>query len=170
MGLLILKRCINKLCLVALCVGNSPVTGEFPSQRPVARNFDVVLFYLILNQRLSKQSRRWWFETPMYPLWRHCNDLSKMRSRGLKSSLLGDRVLLILHILCHDRCWFDNARSPAISNHGVTLVSWEIAGCGTKGVHANNWEYSSKRVYLKYWNRKQNVDSLAYNYPSGVYE
>ena len=27
--------------LVALCVGNSPVTGEFPSQRPVTRNFDI---------------------------------------------------------------------------------------------------------------------------------
>ena len=27
--------------LLALCVGNSPVTGEFPSWRPVARSFDV---------------------------------------------------------------------------------------------------------------------------------
>ena len=25
--------------LLALCVGNSPVTGEFPAQRPVARNW-----------------------------------------------------------------------------------------------------------------------------------
>ena len=27
--------------LLALCAGNSPVTGEFPSQRPVAQSFDV---------------------------------------------------------------------------------------------------------------------------------
>ena len=27
--------------LLALCEGNSPVTGEFPSQRPVTRSFDV---------------------------------------------------------------------------------------------------------------------------------
>ena len=27
--------------LLALCVGNLPVTGEFPSQRPVMRSFDV---------------------------------------------------------------------------------------------------------------------------------
>ena len=27
--------------LLALCAGNSPVPGEFPSQRPVARSFDV---------------------------------------------------------------------------------------------------------------------------------
>ena len=26
--------------LLALCEGNSPVTGEFPSQRPVTRSFD----------------------------------------------------------------------------------------------------------------------------------
>ena len=27
--------------LLALCAGNSPVTGEFPAQRPVMRSFDV---------------------------------------------------------------------------------------------------------------------------------
>ena len=41
--------------LLALCAGNSPVTGEFPSQRPVTRSFDV-FFDLRLNKR-SKQSR-----------------------------------------------------------------------------------------------------------------
>ena len=39
-----------------------PVTGEFPSQRPVMWSFDV-FFDLGLNKWLSKQSRRWWFET-----------------------------------------------------------------------------------------------------------
>ena len=38
--------------LLAICVGNSPVTGEFPSQRPVTRSFDV-FFHLRLNERLS---------------------------------------------------------------------------------------------------------------------
>ena len=52
--------------------GNSPVTGEFPSQRPVTWSFDV-FFALRLNKRLSKQFRRRWFETPSRPLWRHCN-------------------------------------------------------------------------------------------------
>ena len=28
--------------LLALCAGNSPVTSEFPSQRPVTRSFDVL--------------------------------------------------------------------------------------------------------------------------------
>ena len=58
--------------LLALCAGNSPVTGEFPSHKPVTRSFDV-FFDLRLNKRLSKQSMRRWFETPLCPLWRHCN-------------------------------------------------------------------------------------------------
>ena len=42
--------------LLAICVGNSPVTGEVPAQRPVTRSFDV-FFDLRLNKQLSKQ---WW--------------------------------------------------------------------------------------------------------------
>ena len=53
---------------------NSPVTGEFPAQRPVTRSFDV-LFDLRLNKRLNKQSRGWWFEMPSHLLRRHCNEL-----------------------------------------------------------------------------------------------
>ena len=59
--------------LLAICAGNSPVTGEFPTQRPVTESF-VFFFDLCLNKRLSKQWRGWWFETPLRPLWRHCND------------------------------------------------------------------------------------------------
>ena len=58
--------------LLAICAGNSPVTGEFPAQRPVTRSFDV-FFDLRLNKRLNKQSWGWWFEMPSRPLWRHCN-------------------------------------------------------------------------------------------------
>ena len=56
--------------LLAICAGNSPVPGEFPTQRPVMRSFDV-FFDLRLNKRLSKQSWGWWLETLSRPLWRH---------------------------------------------------------------------------------------------------
>ena len=59
--------------LLAVCAGNSPVTGEFPAQKPVTRSFDI-LFGLRLNKRLSQQSWGWWFETPSRPLWRHGNE------------------------------------------------------------------------------------------------
>ena len=58
--------------LLAICAGTSPVTGEFPAQRPVKRNFDV-FFDLRLNKRLSKQSWGWWSQTPSRPWWRHSN-------------------------------------------------------------------------------------------------
>ena len=60
------------MALLAICSGNSPVTGEFPEQRPVTRSFGV-FFDLRLNERLSKQSWGWWFETPSHPFWRHSN-------------------------------------------------------------------------------------------------
>ena len=53
--------------LLAICAGNSPVPGEFPTQKPVTRSFDV-FFDLCPNERLRKQSRGWWFETLSWPL------------------------------------------------------------------------------------------------------
>ena len=58
--------------LLALCAGNSLVTSEFPSQRPVVQTFGI-FFDLHLNKRLNKQSSGWWFEMPSRSLWRHCN-------------------------------------------------------------------------------------------------
>ena len=67
-----LKRCSNALtskivqlnpwwrhqietfsALLAICTRNSPVTGEFPTQRPMTRSFDV-FFDLHPNKRLNK--------------------------------------------------------------------------------------------------------------------
>ena len=58
--------------LLAICAGNSPVTGEFPAQTPVTRSFGV-FFDLRLNKRLSKQSWGWCVEMLSPPLWRHSN-------------------------------------------------------------------------------------------------
>ena len=59
--------------LLEVCAGNLPVTGEFPPQRPVTRSFDVFYDLRLKNNRLSKQSWGWWFETLSHPLWRHCD-------------------------------------------------------------------------------------------------
>ena len=58
--------------LLAICAGNSPVSGEFPAQRPVTRSFDI-FFDQRPNKRLSKQAWGWWFETHSPPLCRHSN-------------------------------------------------------------------------------------------------
>ena len=63
--------------LLAICVGNSPIPGQFPAQRPVTRSFGV-FFDLRLNKRLGKQSWGRWFKKLSRPLWRHCNDTARI--------------------------------------------------------------------------------------------
>ena len=53
--------------LLALCVGNSPVTGEFPSWKPVTWSFDA-FFDMRLNKQLSNQSICQWFQMQLYSL------------------------------------------------------------------------------------------------------
>ena len=77
---------------LVICAGNSPVTGEFPAQKPVTRSFDV-FFDLHLNKQLSKKSWGWWFETQSHPLSRHCN---------------------VLFMLCSCFVWLDCARFVSI--------------------------------------------------------
>ena len=74
-------------CNVAFCVGNSPVTRDFPSQRPMTRSFDI-FFNLRLNKRLSEQLWGWWFETPSRSSWRHYNDGQRcnLKSRMIQCS------------------------------------------------------------------------------------
>ena len=67
--------------LLAICAGNSPVTGEFPAQRPVTRSFDVFCD-VRLNKRLSKQWCGWCFETPSRPLWRHSDVVIRNRYKS----------------------------------------------------------------------------------------
>ena len=95
--------------------GNSPVIGEFSSQRPVTRSFYVFLD-LRLNKRLSKQSWDWWFETPSGLLWRHCNEKNCQKKsshpmRGIRPSV-GQSETALLEILksywahCHTKVRF----------------------------------------------------------------
>ena len=86
--------------LLAICAGNSPVPGEFPTQRPVTRSFDVY-FDLRPNKRLSKQSWGWWFETQSRPLWRHRNDDELIQISATHLKTRNVRVLF-LQMSCSD--------------------------------------------------------------------
>ena len=46
--------------LLAICTGNSPVTGEFPAQRPVTQSFDVIFAWINswVNNREAGDLRR----------------------------------------------------------------------------------------------------------------
>ena len=109
--------------LLALFVGNSPVTGEFPAQRPVTWSFDV-FFDPRLNKRLSKQSWGWWFETPSRSLWRRCNDAAVWHNR------LFSRQLNHKEFKFHPKCEYILARkcvfkiSPWESSSGPKSRQW----------------------------------------------
>ena len=62
----------NIFCITGPLCGEFTSPGEFPTQKPVTRSFDV-FFDLRLNKRLSKQPWGWWFEMPSWSLWRQCN-------------------------------------------------------------------------------------------------
>ena len=76
--------------LLAICAGNSPVPGEFSTQSPVTRSFNV-FFDLRLNKRLSKNWWGWWFETLSRPLWRQRN--------VVKTRRLHDGLIFIMKII-----------------------------------------------------------------------
>ena len=72
-----------------ICHVTAPLcVGEFSSQRPVTRSFDV-FFHLCLNKRLSKQSWRGWFETPSRSWWCHCNGCQYTLSTHVVRPCLG---------------------------------------------------------------------------------
>ena len=62
----------NIFCITGPLCGEFTGPGEFPTQRPVTRSFDV-FFDLRLNKRLSKQPWGWRFQTTSWSLRRQCN-------------------------------------------------------------------------------------------------
>ena len=115
--------------------GNPPVTSGFPSQKSLTRNFDV-FFDLRLNKRLSKESRRLWFETPSCSLWRHCNDHENYRFavtkppeemllQHLKGYIVDD---IVLHFIVTD-----NHISLTIRFHMILL--WQLVAIDVSNRH-----------------------------------
>ena len=102
--------------LLAICAGNSPVPGEFPAQRPVTRSFDV-FFDLRLNKRLSKQPWVWWFDTPSWSLWRHCNGYNHWNGNWRVGDHRQVATIMLMHPLRNVMaCW-------VTSNGTVCLIT-----------------------------------------------
>ena len=92
--------------LLALCVGNSPVTGEITSQRPVTRSFGV-FFDLRLNKWSSKQSWGWTFQMLLRSLWLHCNALHRRVELGLTKGQYY-RALMFSLLATPTSCWINS--------------------------------------------------------------
>ena len=102
--------------------GIPPVTSGFPSQRPVTGSFGV--FFLPLNKRLSKHSKRRWFELPSCLLWRHCNAKSLIAGEKLKIKFLiflFNTMMIGTLMISHGSC-LCTSRVNFIS-HSIKLIS-----------------------------------------------
>ena len=69
--------------LLAICAGNSPVTGEFLAQRPVTRSFDI-FFDLRLNNG-------WINNGEAGDLRRHCTNYDVIVMSGLNADALSPK-------------------------------------------------------------------------------
>ena len=121
--------------LLAICARNSPVTGKFPTKRPMTRSFDV-FFDLRLNKRLNKQLLGWWFEPPSRPLWRHSNANTSSKTdtvrvtSGSQIWLREATVVLVLKNVC-----LSVGTTAPFYKHGLILISaWK-----TKHAHNEVW-------------------------------
>ena len=135
---------------LALCAGNSPVPGEFPSQRPVTRSVDV-FFDLCLNKRPSKQSWGWWSETPPHPLRRHSN-VEKIHTLFIA---VHNSYTESIHMNYYSPYTQHSTRirfcSPLCHSHGLNnwtmirfLLYWNRIHILQKDKVTHKWSFSSK--------------------------
>ena len=125
--------------------------GEFPAQRPATRSFDV-FFDLHPNKRLSKQWWSWWFETPSFLSWRHCNGPNSYSVRAQFCLTHWDRVTYI----CVSNLIIigsDNGLSPGRRQ----AIIWTNTGLVFIGPLRNKFQsilieihtFSFKKIHLK---------------------
>ena len=112
--------------LLAICAGNSPVPGEFPTQRPVTRSFDVY-FDLRPDKRLSKQSWGWWFETLSHSLWRHRNDTHGVNAKFLALGISKKQHRLNTCISPVEEIVHSSLGAMLVESVDVSRIHWIIA-------------------------------------------
>ena len=128
--------------LLAICVGKSPIPGEFPTQRPVTRSFNV-FFDLRPNKRLSKQLWSWWFETPSCPLLRHCNVMPLLHLCAKRMVPLSDikRNTLTFSSFINTKC-----RWNLLSWKTIFRLSWKVCYVVGDDLSANRARASTAKV------------------------
>ena len=114
--------------LLALFAWNSPVTGEFPSQRPVVLSFGV-FFDLRLSKRVSKHSWHRWFETSLLSLWRHCNEKCTTRftlGQNLSPNRSYKYIVYLWYVLSEIVFWY-RLDTTALRNN-ILKVDGAVSG------------------------------------------
>ena len=131
--------------LLALYEGNPPVTGGFPSQRPVTWRIDI-LFDAPLNKQLRKQSRCRWFETLLWSFWRHCNEYTSFNWFDYTSILEISTVCILFTVTV--RVWGKGTKVNSTRKYSVSSdvrlhwIRWRSQKCG-HSIYCRNWWLSS---------------------------
>ena len=133
---------------VALCVGNSPVTGEFPSQRPVTWSFNVLLDPY-LKKQFGKHLWHWWFVMPSLSLWHHCNYLHRIWNHN--SSISSGPI---------DHNWSEDITVTSHEHHGVS--KW-IYPTSCWGLHRRQHQ----SLALHYWTIVRGIDDWWFTITKG---
>ena len=161
--------------LLALCAGNSLVTSEFPSQRPVTRSFKV-FFHLRLNKLWSKQFRHQWFEMPSHSLWCHCNDLCDFTSQWVINHLHPDYFFYPFVFKCSAlKCWRFSSYSVRKSVTHLSYIVNTMAADDTVIYRARSSASISPKIFWpqyqirqKDFSRVLNVMSQAVHSPGQI--
>ena len=142
----------NISALLAICAGNSPVTGEFPAQRPVTRSFDV-FFYLDLNKRLNKQCE--------------AGDLTRHRAHYDVTVMVQENSYVANYSTCsrdntpntwsqHD-CRYQQYEVDRSQNFTVNITRW----CGENTTtYINVGLHPSQYGYLNPYNMAQSIQNI----------
>ena len=94
--------------------------GEFTGHRwiPHTKASDAELWCFLSTRQLSKQWRRWWYETLLRSSWRHCNErrlFDAMRSDDVSVKLVASGLVPNLSYHLFGR----NVLTPVIESCGV---------------------------------------------------
>ena len=135
--------------LLALCKGNSPVTGEFPTRKPVTRSFDVSFDLRVehgwLNNRGAGDLRLYRAHYDVTIMWRNLNNgechFAEMNGKFLPVPYIFQVIWIPLEYLY----WLQNFER-------VTVICMNI---GYKLSSFSNAHQSSMANSMVFWNYKQ---------------
>ena len=143
--------------LLVLCKENSPVTGESPSQRPVARSFDV-FFDLRLNKRpgknrnasdLRRHSAHYDVTVMTYPLTSMLSTRTVTRTRGvIYETLIYSRTCISPNGIWHFQYHFVNKNNHTLYWKFTEICFW------WSNWHENWFRYGwapNRRHFLNQW-------------------
>ena len=124
-----------------------PLCGEFTGHRwiPLTKASDAELwsfFDLRLNKQFNKQSIRWWFGTPLRPVWRHCNGkYRKSHSVKIRRSYDCFVSTIVIHILVRRHLYIKSNFKLFASLLNTSIICFQI----------QFWAATRRTLNIKHW-------------------